>query len=62
MQKFKILFIGLGRMGYPMAVHLSKKKNIDLYVYNRTKSKEVNWLKPLRVFLTDYQKIINLIL
>ena len=45
MQKFKVLFIGLGRMGFPMAGHLSKKKNIDLYVYNRTKKKEVNWLK-----------------
>ena len=48
MRKSKILFIGLGRMGFPMAGHLSKKKNIDLYVYNRTKSKEVNWLKTFK--------------
>ena len=48
MQKFKILFIGLGRMGFPMAGHLSKKSNIDLYVLNRTKSKEVDWLKKFR--------------
>ena len=48
MQKFKILFIGLGRMGFPMAGHLSKKSNIDLYVLNRTKSKEIDWLKKFR--------------
>ena len=48
MQKFKILFIGLGRMGFPMAGHLSKKSNIDLYVLNRTKSKEMDWLKKFR--------------
>ena len=48
MQKFNILFMGLGRMGFPMAGHLSKKKNIDLYVYNRTKSKENYWLKTFK--------------
>ena len=48
MRKFKTLFIGLGRMGFPMAGHLSKKKNIDIYVYNRTKSKELNWLKTFK--------------
>lgn len=50
MQKFKILFIGLGRMGFPMAGHLSKKSNIDLYVLNRTKSKERDWLKKFSGF------------
>ena len=48
MQKFKILFIGLGRIGFPMAGHLSKNKNIDLYILNRTKSKELDWLKKFR--------------
>ena len=48
MRKSKTLFIGLGRMGFPMAAHLSKIKNIDLYVYNRTKSKEINWLKTYK--------------
>jgi len=34
--KKKFLFIGLGTMGYPMAGHLSKTKDIDLFVFNRT--------------------------
>lgn len=38
----KVLFIGLGVMGYPMAGHLSK--HTDLHVYNRTKSKVKSWL------------------
>ena len=45
MQKYKILFIGLGTMGYHMASYLSKIKKYDLYVFNRTKIKEKNWLK-----------------
>ena len=37
----KILFIGLGTMGFPMAGHLSK--HYDVTVYNRTKKKSVEW-------------------
>ena len=37
----KVLFIGLGVMGYPMAGHLSK--HCDLSVYNRTQAKAENW-------------------
>ena len=29
MQKSKVLFLGLGRMGFHMSAHLSKSKNID---------------------------------
>ena len=42
----KILFIGLGTMGYPMAGHLSKLN--DVTVFNRTSSKTSNWLKDFK--------------
>ena len=38
----KVLFIGLGTMGYPMAGHLSK--NYEVTVYNRTVSKSIKWI------------------
>ena len=38
----KIVFIGLGRMGFPMAGYLSKK--YSLYVYNRSIEKTEKWL------------------
>ena len=38
----KILYIGLGRMGGPMAAHLVKA-GFDVTVYNRTHSKSVHW-------------------
>ncbi len=40
---YKILFIGLGKMGFPMAGYLSHQH--DVYVYNRTKSKSETWRK-----------------
>jgi 3-hydroxyisobutyrate dehydrogenase-like beta-hydroxyacid dehydrogenase len=39
----KILFIGLGTMGYPIAGHLSKTNNVT--VYNRTTSKSKKWIE-----------------
>ena len=39
----KILFIGLGTKGYPMAGHLSKINEVT--VYNRTLSKSQKWIK-----------------
>jgi len=41
----KVLFVGLGRMGFHMSSHLSKNKKIDLYVHNRTEAIERKWLK-----------------
>ncbi len=41
----KILFIGLGRMGSPMAGHLAKNEDFSVSVYNRTSSKAEQWLK-----------------
>ena len=38
----KIVFIGLGVMGYHMAGHLSKKH--DVYVFNRSPEKRKRWL------------------
>ena len=37
----KVLFIGLGTMGFPMAGHLSK--HYDVTVYNRTNKKSAEW-------------------
>jgi 3-hydroxyisobutyrate dehydrogenase len=39
----KVLFIGLGVMGYHMAGHLSKTH--DVYVYNRSPEKRSRWLE-----------------
>jgi 3-hydroxyisobutyrate dehydrogenase len=39
----KVLFIGLGVMGYHMAGHLSK--TYEVYVYNRSPEKRVRWLE-----------------
>ena len=47
-------------MGYPMAGHLSKNKDIDLYIFNRTNSVSVKWLnqfKGLKFKLTDTSNI-----
>ena len=38
MQKYKIIFIGLGTMGFNMATFLAKSKKYDLHIYNRTKN------------------------
>ena len=40
---FKVAFIGLGVMGYPMAGHL-QQKGLSVCVYNRTPSKAVQWI------------------
>ena len=45
MPTYKILFVGLGKMGFHMAGYLSKNKNFKLFVYNRTKSDEHKWKK-----------------
>ena len=42
----KILFIGLGTMGYPMAGHLSRCN--DVTVYNRSRLKADNWIKEYK--------------
>ena len=42
----KILFIGLGTMGYPMAGHLSRSN--DVTVYNRSRLKADNWVKEYK--------------
>lgn len=42
--KPKIAFIGLGRMGFPMAGHLANA-GYGVTVFNRTKQKTLNWVK-----------------
>ncbi len=42
---YKVLFVGLGKMGFHMSSHLSKNKKIDLYIHNRTEAIEKKWLK-----------------
>ena len=46
--KKKYLFAGLGTMGYPMAGHLSKNKNLEIYVYNRTECLADQWLSEYK--------------
>ena len=45
MPTYRVLFVGLGKMGFHMASFLSKKKNINLYIYNRTNTIETKWKK-----------------
>jgi len=45
MPNSKVLFIGLGRMGFHMSSHLSKNKKIDLFINNRTEVISKKWLK-----------------
>ena len=49
---FKVAFIGLGVMGYPMAGYISKAGH-DVTVYNRTKSKAEKWVKEYKGELAD---------
>ena len=46
--KPKYLFIGLGTMGYSMAGHLSKQKDIDLFIFNRSKHASKKWLSNFK--------------
>ncbi len=55
MQKYKVLFIGLGRMGFHMSSHLSKNKKIDLYIFNRTNIKTKRWLKSFSALEYDFK-------
>ena len=49
---FKVSFIGLGVMGYPMAGYISKAGH-DVTVYNRTKSKAEKWIKQYKGKIAD---------
>ena len=49
---FKVSFIGLGVMGYPMAGYISKAGH-DVTVYNRTKSKAEKWVKEHKGILAN---------
>ena len=44
---YKVSFIGLGVMGYPMAGYISKSGH-NVTVYNRTKSKAEKWTKEYK--------------
>jgi len=44
---YKVSFIGLGVMGYPMAGYISKAGH-NVTVYNRTKSKAQKWIKEYK--------------
>ena len=46
--KKKYVFAGLGTMGYPMAGHLSKNENLEIYVYNRTDCSADQWLSEYK--------------
>ena len=60
MPKSKVLFLGLGRMGFYMSAHLSKSKNIELYIYNRSKKKRNDWLNVYKAKKFDFKNSDNL--
>src|ERR1700690_2931514 len=41
----KVVFLGLGVMGYPMAGHLKNKGGHEITVYNRTAAKAEKWVQ-----------------
>ena len=49
---FKVSFIGLGVMGYPMAGYISKAGH-NVTVYNRTKAKAEKWAKEYKGNVAD---------
>ena len=55
---YNILFIGIGKMGSPMAGYLSKKH--DVSIYNRTKSKCDNWIKNYKGKVIDKLSLIHI--
>ena len=58
--KPKYLFVGLGTMGFPMAGHLSKNTQIDLFIYNRTPSVSKNWFKKYKGSNLDLLELNNI--
>ena len=60
MQKYKVLFLGLGRMGFHMSGHLSKSKNIELFIYNRSKRKVNEWLKIYKAKKFESKNFLNI--
>ncbi|MFO1350118.1 MAG: NAD(P)-dependent oxidoreductase [Gammaproteobacteria bacterium] len=44
-EQFKVAFIGLGVMGFPMAGHLAKKGGHNVTVYNRSTDKAAQWVQ-----------------
>ena len=55
MPKSKVLFLGLGRMGFHMSAHLSKSKNVELFIYNRSTKKVNNWLNVYKAKKFDFK-------
>ena len=52
---YKVSFIGLGVMGYPMAGYISNAGH-NVTVYNRTKSKAEKWIKDYKGQLAETPK------
>ena len=53
----KVLFIGLGTMGFPMAGHLCKDYKVT--VYNRTTSKSLKWIEKYNGNYIEDLKLTN---
>jgi 3-hydroxyisobutyrate dehydrogenase len=58
--KKKLLFVGLGTMGYPMAGHLSKSNELELFVYNRTRSITTKWLQEYEGFEFKFDEFLKI--
>ena len=59
MPTYRVLFAGLGKMGFHMASFLSKQKNIDLYIHNRTSTIETKWKKNFSGVQYNFTNIIS---
>ena len=46
-------------MGYPMAGHLSKRNDLDLFVYNRTRKVTDSWLNQYKGSIFDLNNFPN---
>ncbi|MDG2006938.1 MAG: NAD(P)-dependent oxidoreductase [Alphaproteobacteria bacterium] len=60
MPKSNVLFFGLGRLGYQMSSHLSKVKNINLFIHNRTKNKFISWSINNKATYFDYDSLLKI--
>ena len=60
----KVLFVGLGKMGFHMSGYLSNKKNINLSIFNRTNKKEKIWKKEFsaETYNFDSQKKFDFVI
>jgi len=58
-QTYKVGWVGTGQMGKSMALHLYKLPNLELFVYNRTKSKTDDLVAKGATWCDSPQKVAS---